>query len=114
MVQPHPVAANGLQHCKRAQHVAVQERCGVGQRVVDVRLRGEVRDDVGIRDQSRHHTRVGDVALNHTDGVVEPGQRFAAAGIRERIEHCHRHIGTLTQRAADEVGADEPGTARHQ
>ena len=77
---------------------------GSCQRIVDVRLRGEVHDGVGLGDEFRHQFGIGDVALHKSNGVGYRRQRFAAAGIGERIEH--RDL-VLTDRAVHEVGADE-------
>ena len=56
-MQPHPVLAHRLQHRVRPDHVGVQERFGVGQRVVDVGLGGEMHDRVGLGDQLATPTR---------------------------------------------------------
>ncbi len=72
VVQPHPVPAHRLQHRVGADDVGVQERLGVGQRIVDVRLRGEVHDRVGLGNQLRHQLGVGDVALHQPDVVRPP------------------------------------------
>ncbi len=58
-MQPHPVLAHRLQHGVGPDDVGVQERLGVGQRVVDVRLGGEMDDGVGLGDQFRHQLGVG-------------------------------------------------------
>ena len=86
-MQPHAVLAHRLQHRERADDVGAQERLGVGQRVVDVRLGGEVHDGVGLGDQLGHQFGVGDVALDQSDVVLDRGQRLAATRIGERVEH---------------------------
>ena len=73
-MQPHAVPPHRLQHGERADHVAAQERFGVVQRVVDVRLRREVHDDVGVGHQRRHQVGVGDVTFDHSDRVLQPGK----------------------------------------
>ena len=90
VVQPHPVPAHRLQHGEGADDVGVQERLGIGQRIVDVGLGGEVHDGVGLGDELRHQLGVGDVALHQPDVVGDRRQRFAAARIRQRVEHRHR------------------------
>ena len=112
-MQPHLVLAYRLQHRERANDVGVQERLGFGQRVVDVRLGGEMHDRVGLGDELGHQLGVRDVALDQPDVVVDRGQRLAAACIGHGIEHRDRR-GVLTHRAVHEVGADEPGAAGDQ
>ena len=104
-MQPHPVPAHRLQHRVGPDHVGVQERLGIGQRVVDVCLGGEMHHGVGLGNQLRHQLGVGDVTLHQPDVVLDGCQRFTAACIGQRIEHRHR---MLTHRAVHEVGADEP------
>ena len=90
VVQPHAVLAHRLQHGVGPDHVGVQERFRVGERVVDVRLGGEVHDGVGLGDQLVHQFGVGDVALHQPDVVLDGRQRFAAARVGQRVEHRHR------------------------
>ena len=86
-MQPHPVPAHCLQHRVGADDVGVQEGLGVVQRVVDVRLGGEMHHGVGLGDQLRHQLGVGDIALHQPDVVLDGCQRFAAARIGQRVEH---------------------------
>ena len=89
-MQPHAVLAHRLQHRERADDVGVQERLGIGQRVVDVGFGGEMHDGVGLGDELGHQLGVGDVALHQADVVLDRGQRLAAARIGQRVEHRHR------------------------
>ena len=72
-MQSHPVPSHRLEHREGADHVAVQERLGIGERVVDVRLGGEMHDRVGLGDQLAHQVGVGDVALDQADVVLDDG-----------------------------------------
>ena len=111
VVQPNAVRAHRLQHRVGADDVGVEKGLGVGERIVDVCLRGEVHDGVGLGDEFRHQFGVGDIALHQTNGVRYRRQRFAAAGVGERVEH--RDL-VLTHRAVHEVGADEARTPGNQ
>ena len=66
-MQPNTVRAHRFEYRERADDVGAQERLGVGQRIVDVGLGGEVHDGVGLGDQLVHQFGVGDVALNQPD-----------------------------------------------
>ena len=76
MVQSNPVPAHRFQQGERADDVGAQERLGVGQRVVDVRLGGEVRDRVGLGDQLLDELGVADVAVDQADVVGDRRQRL--------------------------------------
>ena len=65
-MQPHPVPAYRFQDGERPDHVGLQERRRVGQRVVDMRLGREVHHRVGLGDQLGHQVGVGDVALHQS------------------------------------------------
>ena len=95
-MQPHAVLAYRFEHGVGPDHVGVQERFGIGEGVVDVRLGGEVHHGVGLGDQFRHQLRVGDVALHQPDVVLDGCQRLAAARVGERVEHRHRISGCST------------------
>ena len=114
VVQPHPVAAHRLQHGERADDVGAQERLGIGQRVVDVGLGGEVHDGVGLGDELVDQFGVGDVAVHQPDVVLDRRQRLAATRVGQRVEHRHLDVGSLSHRAVHEVGADESRAAGDQ
>ena len=92
-MQPNPVRAYRLEDGERADDVGVQERLRFGQRVVDVRLGGEVHDGVGLGDQLVDQLGVGDVALHQSDLVLDRHQRLTAARVGQRIENGQLILG---------------------
>ena len=57
---------------------------------------------------------IADVALDEGDPVLDVGQVGAVAGVGEHVEGDHVVVGVLLDPVADEVGADEAGTAGHE
>jgi hypothetical protein len=62
----------GLQQGKGAEHVGLQEGLGVGDRPVDMRLRGQMRDprEFILLKQPPHQRGIPDVALDEHDAAV--------------------------------------------
>ncbi len=73
-MQAHAVLAHRFQNRERADDVGVQERLGCREGVVDVRLRGEVCDGVGLGDELGHQFGLGDVAFDQPNVVLHRGQ----------------------------------------
>ena len=72
-MQTNAVVAHGFEHGERADDVGANERLGIGERVVDVGLGGEMHDGIGLGDELAHQRRVGDVALHQPDLVLRRG-----------------------------------------
>ena len=111
VVQPRAVPADRLEDRVGADQVGLDERLGVVQRVVDVRLGREVHDGVALRDELVDQRAVADVAVHELDLVLDRLQALAVAGVGERVQHDHLVLGVVAHRVVDEVRADEPGGA---
>ena len=107
VVKAHPMRAHGLQQRERTDEVGVHERRRVLQRVVVVRLRGEMHDDVGVADQLVDNLGVGNVAFDQLDLPAHRLEIDLVAGVSERIEHRDLGVRPGRDRALDEVRADE-------
>src|SRR5699024_7917514 len=112
VVQSHPVAAHRLEQGERADQVGVDERGRVGQRVVVVRLGGEMHHRVDARDQLVDQLGVGHVADDELGAAA--GQRGAVAGVGELVEHRDVDLGPQAPGQVHEVRADEAGAAGDQ
>ena len=105
-----PCRRHGLQDLEGADQVGLDERAGLGQRVVVVRLGREVHHRVVRRDQRVDHEAVGDVADDQAHPVGrERVDRLAGGGVRELVQHGHVRGGVVHD-VVDEVGADEAGS----
>ena len=113
-MQSDTVAPDRLQHRKRADDIAVDERVWIDKGFVDVRLGGEVYDSVCVGHQSVHQSGVAQVALDEAYFAADGPQRFAATGVGERVEDSDGDAVVLTQRAVNKVRADKAGAAGDQ
>lgn len=59
-----------LEDRERADQVGVDERRRIAQRVVVMRLGGEMDDELRVPDEVVHEWAVGDVATDHADPVA--------------------------------------------
>ncbi len=59
--------ADGLEQDVDADHAGPEERLGIEDAPVDVRLRREVDDRVGVGDERPDHVGIGDVALDEPE-----------------------------------------------
>jgi hypothetical protein len=73
-MQPHPVPAYRFQNDERPDHVGLQERRRIGQRIVDMSFSRKVHHRIRLGDQSGNEFRVGDVALHQPDVVLDGSQ----------------------------------------
>ncbi len=94
-----------------ADDVGVQERPGVVQGVVVVRLRGVVHHGVRRRHE-RSTAPASAMSPHHQLHPVsrEAGERGLIPRVRELVQHRHSVIG-VRHHMVDEVGTDEPGAA---
>ena len=106
-------APRRLEQHPRAFDVGPDEVAGGHDRSVDVRLGGEVHDDVRLLDERSAHRCIGDVAV-HEDvprTVHHVVEILAAPGVRELVERGDPPVRVRRQRVAHEVAADEAGAA---
>jgi hypothetical protein len=87
------------------------ERVGLGDRAVDVRLGGEVDDRVDAVQRAGHRVGVLDPRVDELH--VQAREVLAATGVGELVEHDDL-VAVLGQAQPDEVRADEPGAAADQ
>ena len=86
----------------------LDERVGLGDRAVDVRLGGEVHDRVGAVDRLGDRRRVLDPRVDEDD--VQALEVLATSGVGELVEHDDL-VAVVAQAQAHEVRADEAGAA---
>ena len=100
-----------------ADHASRQERLGVEDRAVDVRLGGEVDDGVGVRHERLDHRRVGDVAAHeresrrHLRVVADRREVRLVAGVGQLVEDGDPRAVTAAEHVPHVARADEPGAA---
>ena len=94
-MQPHAVASHRFQDGEGPDHVGVQKRLRIVQRVVHVAFGGEMHDRVRLGHQRGNQLGVGDVAHNQPDGAFDIGQRLAPPGVGQGVEHRHGVFGML-------------------
>ena len=93
-----------------------EERLGIEDRTVDVRLGGEVDDRVGAIDQWPDDGRVGDVAADEAEPggllrvVADRGEIGLVAGVGQLVDDGDLGAVAARQDIADVARADEPGT----
>ncbi len=111
----HAVPARRLQHDLRADDVRPQERTGIVDAPIDVRLGRGVDHRIGAGDQAVDHACVGHVPEDEPQAwitIVRLEVRSAPAR-GEPVEHRDRGRRSIQQRV-DQVGADETGAARDE
>ena len=108
--------ARGLEEHERAEDVRLDELASRLNRAVDVRLGGEVHDDVRLAHERRRDGRVGDVALDEpvSRAVHHLAQILEAAGVGQLVERRDAPVGMALVRPADEVRSNETGAAGHE
>ncbi len=110
-MEPGVVPADRLEQHVGADHVGPDERLGVVEGVVVVRLGREVDHGVVGGHERLDGGGVGDVADDQLDPVGrEVGQRLGARGVGQLVEDGDPGVGVLDH-VPDEVGADEAGAA---
>jgi len=99
---------------ERPHDVGVEERAGIVERIVVVRFRSEMHNDVCLSNQSVDQVAVTDVPVNEHRAVTEDGfDRGLVAGVRQRVKHCDVVIRVIDD-VVNEVGADETRTTRDE
>ncbi len=107
------VAADSFEDLEGANNVGTNERRRVIERVVVVRFRGEVDNNVRIRHQWVDGVPLGDVALDERD-TVQALNGCAVPGIGQLVEHHDFRVGVALHRRVNEIGSDEPGSAGNE
>ena len=97
-------------------HVGLDEREGIHERAVHVRLGGEVHDRIRLPGQRVHQSCVADVAMDEPISLraLELEQVRSIARVRELVEDGDLDVRPRAAKQADEVGPDETGGARDQ
>src|SRR5439155_18975666 len=94
------------------------ELAGAVDRSVDVRLGGQVEDDVGthVGERSSHAVPVANVALKEAvaRAICDVRQVVEVAGVGQPIVNDDVRIGFDVEQVVNEVRADETGAARHE
>ena len=113
VMQPLAVTAHRLEHLVGADQVGVHERERRLQRVVVVRLGGEVHDRIDPRDRAVDRLLVADVGLHQAD-PLEPVDVAAVAGVGQQVVDDDLPVGTLALYVTHEIRADEACATRDQ
>src|SRR6185369_14031940 len=114
------VLQHGVRDDLRAQYVGLEEMVIVVNRPRDVRLGGEVNDDIGLLDERVDKRRIPHIAVPELDAraraavTTERRQVVEAAGICEQVEDEDPVIGVRVVKVVDEVAADESRTTGHE
>ena len=113
-----PCVERGPEQREGSEHVGLQERFRIGDRAVDMRLRGKMGDagEFVFLEQPPHQRRIPDVALDEQDAAIGD-QRFKAAeigGIGHRIDDDQPVGRPRGAPCVNQVLADEAGTAGDQ
>ena len=105
--------ARGFEQRVGAEDVGLDERPRLHQRAVDVSLRREVHDVVGLRHQLTDERSVADVAVHEAIAgvVLDVAEVVGIAGVGELVEVDDAGVGVLAEEAEDEVAADEAAAA---
>src|SRR5215470_13922728 len=102
-----------FQQREDAEHVGAEERVGLDERAVDVRLGREVHDRVGAAEDVTDERRIADVALHERVAPVARDVREIGriSRVRELVEIDDAVVRVLAQDVADEVAPDEARAA---
>ena len=109
-----------LQKHVDADHTGRQERLGVQDGPIDVRLGGEIDDRVRLFDQRPDNRGVGDIAVHkgqprgHLRVVANRGEIGLVARVGQLVQHRDPRAVAAAEQVADVAGADEPGATGHQ
>ena len=95
--------------------VALDERSGVSDRTIDVRLGSEVHDGVDSREQVVDERPVPNIALDElVAGMIENATKVVGGPrVRQRVECDDRNL-RLFEEVPDEIGPDESRAAGDQ
>ena len=102
------------------EDIGLEEVVIVVNRARDVRLGGEVHDDVGLLDQRIDERRVADIPIPELHAAVvrlsaEPHRQvLKAARVREQIQNQNPAVRMGVVQVVDEVTADETRAAGHE
>ena len=97
-----------------------EERGRIQDAPIDVRLRGEVDDGIGVVHERVHHVRIGDVALDESQPSrlfwigFDGGKVGPVARVRQLVENRDPGAVPPRQHVPHEARADEPCTAGNE
>jgi hypothetical protein len=108
--------AGGVQQHLSAAHVRPHHRLRVLDRAVDVRLGGEVVDQVAAFHDLADDDRIADVAAHELVAwiVLHRRQVLQIAGVGQLVEDDDAAVARLRQQQLHEVAADESGATGDQ
>ena len=108
------VLAHGLQQAERALHVRLEERLGVRDAVVVVRLGRVMHDCIVARHDPVEQLRVADVAVHELDAVFgKTGDVLDVARIGQSVQHGHVHVRMVVDHVMHEIRSDETAATGH-
>ena len=108
------VLAHGLQQAERAFHVRLEERLGVRDAVVVVRLGRIMHDRVVARHDPVEQLRVADVAVHELDAVLRQARDVRdVARVGQSVQHGHVHVRMVVDHVMHEIRSDETAATGH-
>jgi len=114
--QRPPILETGLQQVVGSDHVGLNELARPIDAAVHMTFRRQVHDGIGsvVSDRAIDRTGVSNVDPSKLVAwmIGNVGQRIQIPGIGQRVNI--EHLMTLSQGHANEIGADETGTASDQ
>ena len=114
MVVADAVFAHGLEQAERALHVRLEERLGVRDAVVVVRLGRIMHDRVVARHDPVEQLRVADVAVHELDAVLRQARDVRdVARVGQSVQHGHMHVRVLVDHVMHEIRSDEATATGH-
>ena len=108
------VLAHGLQQAERALHVRLEERLGVRDAVVVVRLGRVMHDCIVARHDLVEQLGVADVAMHELDTVLGKARDVLdVARISQSVQHGHVHVRVMVDHVMHEIRPDETTATGH-
>src|SRR3989338_4594276 len=110
-MQTLAMPTNRLEYLIRADEIRLHERPRITQRIVVVRLRRKVNDDVAIRDERINDGRIAHITFDEPNAIHHVGEIRLVAGVRQFVDDGDVNIWTRCESEVNEVGADKPSPA---
>ena len=110
----HTMAPNRFEQGEGSDQVGGNERRGVVERVVVVRLGREMHDEVAPSDETVDQFCVGDIPDDEPNLIGDDVQRRRVGGVGELVQDGDVDVGTGGQGAEYKVDADEAGAPGDQ
>jgi hypothetical protein len=109
------ILASGLYKPESSDNIALDERPGGMDGIIDMSLRRVMDDCVAILNNPINHGFIGDVTFDEINpGLIKTFQVRRIASIGKRIQNGYVPIRTLPVNIMDKIGPDKSGAAGHK